>query len=740
MMVEDNRKKIRVAVIGGGCGALTAAFHLSQGKRANRYEITIYQMGWRLGGKGASGRNKAEHNRTEEHGLHVWMGFYENAFRLIRSCYDELPKSNRQSPFGSWDEAFIADHWVGVADESRGVWRTWNSFFPATPGLPGDPIDSETNPFALRGYMARACDLLRALIHSGYSGSAEKLSDPNDLASVTPETIVDKITSILRTGVLTGASALYEAMTVLQVVLSGRFSLPGGDYLVLRYADAVAKNLKAQAESLFDNDKDLGPKLELVELVVTVIVGILRDQLLSDPDGLDAINDEDCVAWLKRHGASARATSSPIVRALYDMAFANVKTSRHDTPGLAAGQALRGALRLFFTYRGSFFWKMRAGMGDAVFSPLYEVLKQRGVKFEFFHELVDIRTKAVEGSRRVTALHFLKQAQVKPRSSVANLNALAARAVKDREYYPLDDDGCWPSKADASQLERVAAGVVNFEAPCSKELIADDDLIELTSDQFDCVVLGASVGALESACPDLLKHDARWRSMVQNLKTVPTQTLQLWLYEGLDTLCPTPTPITVSGFKKPFDTWSDMTHVIAQETWEKDLENPKPRPKALIYLCGGLPYVWDDERPLDRDEALAQAVDHLDRDLPLLLPKLADKDRRAFRWALLEPNPPAFDAKQSWLKFDDKKERIASQYFAINTNPSDGYVLTRPGTMQYRISPLDSGYENMTIAGDWTDCGFNEGCVEAAVMSGLLASHAVCRSPRLEDIVGFDHP
>ena len=55
-------------------------------------------------------------------------------------------------------------------------------------------------------------------------------------------------------------------------------------------------------------------------------------------------------------------------------------------------------------------------------------------------------------------------------------------------------------------------------------------------------------------------------------------------------------------------------------------------------------------------------------------------------------------------------------------------------------SPLDASVINMTIAGDWTECGFNEGCIEAAVMSGMLASHAICGFPALEDIVGYDHP
>ena len=86
------------------------------------------------------------------------------------------------------------------------------------------------------------------------------------------------------------------------------------------------------------------------------------------------------------------------------------------------------------------------------------------------------------------------------------------------------------------------------------------------------------------------------------------------------------------------------------------------------------------------------------------------------------------------------EDRFEAQYWRANVNPTDRYVLALPGSLQYRISPLDNTYDNMTVAGDWTDCGFNEGCVEAAVMSGRLAAHAISCSPRLEEIIGYDHP
>src|SRR5262249_51657024 len=70
------RKAVRVAIIGGGCGSMAAAFELTRPEHHRRYQVTVYQQGFRLGGKGASGRGPG--NRIEEHGLHIWMGFYEN--------------------------------------------------------------------------------------------------------------------------------------------------------------------------------------------------------------------------------------------------------------------------------------------------------------------------------------------------------------------------------------------------------------------------------------------------------------------------------------------------------------------------------------------------------------------------------------------------------------------------------------------------------------------------------------
>jgi uncharacterized protein with NAD-binding domain and iron-sulfur cluster len=80
--------KRKVVIIGGGMGALAAAFDLTRTEALrDQFDVTIYQMGWRLGGKAASGRDYE--GRVVEHGLHVWFGCYENAFGLVREAYDE---------------------------------------------------------------------------------------------------------------------------------------------------------------------------------------------------------------------------------------------------------------------------------------------------------------------------------------------------------------------------------------------------------------------------------------------------------------------------------------------------------------------------------------------------------------------------------------------------------------------------------------------------------------------------
>ena len=111
------------------------------------------------------------------------------------------------------------------------------------------------------------------------------------------------------------------------------------------------------------------------------------------------------------------------------------------------------------------------------------------------------------------------------------------------------------------------------------------------------------------------------------------------------------------------------------------------------------------------------------------LPRSAHAYPAEFRWDLLVGD----DAGASG------SDRLASQFIRANWAPSERYVQSLPGTDKYRLKPGDSGYDNLVLAGDWTDCGFNAGCVEAATMSGLLAARAITGDDH-DDVVGYDHP
>ena len=135
-MVGDG--KIKIAIIGGGCASIAAAWELSKPEHAGRYEITVYQEGWRLGGKGASGRGV--NGRIEEHGLHIWLGFYDNAFRMMRQCHAELEGAGLGDLYGDWRDAWTPENDIALYSAAEaGGFERWDAHMPPRPGLRAIP-------------------------------------------------------------------------------------------------------------------------------------------------------------------------------------------------------------------------------------------------------------------------------------------------------------------------------------------------------------------------------------------------------------------------------------------------------------------------------------------------------------------------------------------------------------------------------------------------------------------------
>lgn len=75
--------KRRVIVVGAGVAGLTCAHELSRTTEARpAFSVRIFEMGHEVGGQLASAHNPQRWGRNEEHGFHVWFGWYDNTFRL----------------------------------------------------------------------------------------------------------------------------------------------------------------------------------------------------------------------------------------------------------------------------------------------------------------------------------------------------------------------------------------------------------------------------------------------------------------------------------------------------------------------------------------------------------------------------------------------------------------------------------------------------------------------------------
>ena len=137
-MAETGSEKTRIAILGGGISALTAAFELTeQDPDGSQFDITVYTLGWRLGGKAAVGRDAAQYDRALEHGLHIWAGFYDNAFDIVRRLYARLGRDPE-----AWKSCFAPLNHFTVTETDGATWKPWLLQFPSNdlePGL-GPPL------------------------------------------------------------------------------------------------------------------------------------------------------------------------------------------------------------------------------------------------------------------------------------------------------------------------------------------------------------------------------------------------------------------------------------------------------------------------------------------------------------------------------------------------------------------------------------------------------------------------
>lgn len=666
---------------------LAAAWRLSEPGWRDRFEsIVVYQRGWRLGGKGASSRG--ENSRIEEHGLHVWLGSYENAFALLRECYAQLDRATTDpdAPIRDWTEALTPSDNLGLADRWGSDWLVWPGHLSRNEGLPGDP-ETVGREMTAVDFLRRAMQLLL-----DFANSIDAATELGLALTTSPDPP--------RASVAAVQSAALAAVAALAS------QIPGDD--VLEHVDNVLDIIS----DVLDGDQEPNQRRSwlLLSMVTATARGLLADGVLTDPRGFRALNDEDFGDWIIRHRAHPGVVEFPLVRAMYDMVFGY--TDGHpNRPTFGAGVAVFMTGLVLFGYKGAFFWKMTAGMGDVIIAPLYQALRQRGVEFEFFH--------------RVDGLHLSDNRLAVDAITMGRQVRLADGIEHYEPLTRVRGLPVFPARPLADQLASRQSG--SLETHFGPREDVETRVLRRGVD-FDHVVLAVSLGMIPIIGQELLEDRRDWRDMTTQIETVATQAFQIWWRVDDHALGWHMPGVTTSAYLPPFDTWASMPQTLWAEDWPDD-----DKPAAVGYFCGSLETEWStaiDRNDYVRDcetRVRADILEFLDHDVGFYLPGAVNDS--GFDWHLV-----------SGVNGERGESALASQHVSVNIDPSDRYVQSVPGSDRYRLRCDESGYDNLVLAGDWTDCGLNAGCIEAAVMSGLQAANALLGRSRFHRIRGYYLP
>ncbi len=694
--------KQKIAVLGGGVGALSAAFYLTeQPGWSEKYEITVYQQGWRLGGKCASGHDLRPGYgwRIYEHGLHIFAGFYDQAFDLLRRAYDEIDRPDDHPNKTVWD-AFTPEDNIALVDnvDPEQPNRLWYMNFEPNGRLPGDSLDAAPMIVMIQRLVA-------VLVHGTPVPLQKKGAAGQTVAQTPAPGPVEDPFAWLWHFVQKTADEL-ESLAM--------------EFILHQLILVIEQKMKSVVSGPQDPTTTLEIERFLLSayLVQSVVRGVIAFDLLNK--GYDSIDTYEWSEWLYLNAVEVAKGSpewgDPVTRAnqlldwapiatLYDYVFGFGDGGDVKFRSFGAGTALRSAM-LMISYKGHFFWKMRGAMGDVVIAPVYLALKQRGVRFNFFTRITGLNIDANE--QRLASIDYVQQVGLKdPDAGYQPLVDIPIpgwpRPLEGWPATPL-----WDQLADAD-ADRAAAR--DFEAEHNDAPGAGDVAGQLKAGvDFDLAVLGISVGGLKQVCasfPERLPQ-SKWGPMFGAITLTRTVAMQLWLTRRQDDLGNQGPDRTLTGAGQPYSSWSDMSHLLARETW-----NGADRPRSIAYFCGQM---QGPENGLGADiKAYDLAVSWL-------------SSNSALYWsrATGAGSPYGLDPG---LLFDPEPalggDPLTRQYIRANCNPSDLYVQSPKNSVYTRMDANESGLDNLFLTGDWTLNGLNSGCAEAAARSGARCADAI---------------
>lgn len=716
----------KVAILGGGMAGLATAFELSRTpEQREKFEITIYQNGWRAGGKLASGRNQKVAQRNEEHGLHVWLGFYENAFGLIRDVYDQLEVKSTDA-FLTWQDAFKGQDFTPLGEKYPAGWTYWPVTWPTNADSPG------TGRLALTpwGALTELVSILETLLGQLLRHPAAQHQAPEAHARSTLEGIFAVFAGaasaaedeVLHTLPSLAAQATRLARAIEQHEHHHTAAHHASLAALLRL---IATGVERFVEKLASDHPAIRGIFHVLVIGLAVAVGLVdpRWKILETGD-LSAVDGLELRAFLKENGGCPEVIDEASeLRAFYDLAF-GFRDGRLDQPSLAAGASIRAILRIVLSMKGHVLYLPQAGFGEAVIAPLVRVLEQNGVRFRWFHRVQ--RIEVTPDGASVAKVHFAQQAE-----------PIAGR-YEPMKYDEATGSWWWPTEPFWDQLKdghAMEAAGIDFESKWRQP--PDPKPVSIAAgEEFDELVLAIAHGVfkplndeptladeLYAACPAL-------RSAIEAQGVVPTQALQLWTRPTLAGLGFTdPKPAMVAA-PEILDVWADMTQTLRFERWPAAMT-----PGFVAYVCAIL--------PTDLYRAPSTERDVPDRALALVLRTARAYYEKHTGW--MWPNATQRDAPEA-LDYDvlvappsvTGADRLSFQYVRANVDPTECCVNTLPGTTALRVGargpqndggPVTPWFTNLSFAGDWARSVTDTACVEGAVSSAKAVSRALSGFP-----------
>ncbi len=661
-------KPIRVAILGAGPAGLAAAWGLTAPEQNGRYEVTLYQSGWQAGGLCSTGRVAPE-MWVNQNGTHYLFGAYGNTFRLCQQAYAELHAAGHHA-LGTFEEQFVARDRLVLKQFFKGQWTDWVIQFPTNTRVPG---------------------------------SVNATPDQADVAAMVVQWLLELLTGaegldwLQKAGVFSRAITSRTATQLLRAALVPLRQAATGRVDAALLA-ATASSLRGLRRWLWwVLEERITEQVEalrlwiLMDLGIAVALALLEDEELR-ARGFAGIDGLDLREWLTRWGASEESVWSPAVTAWYN-AIAGYEGGDLRRPNVSAGVSLASLFHLLGAYSGSFAYQITWSIGDSLIGPLYQALVNRGVSFAFFHRVWKLTPDAA--GERIETVELERQVEL-----------ASGDPLSYRPFVTIRGRPVWPDQPDWEQIVGGDPG-----GPRLNSFYAErrGKTLELRAGRdFDVLISAMGSAVYRYYAPELVRQSPRWKAIVEQLRTVETQSLRLWFHDDLPGLGWLHGAPIVSGFAQPFATWEDPTPLLASELW-----NPPAR--TLAHLFGPLPHpqvypapeAGPDYERRQQERAELDARAWLDHSFGHLWPGAVDKLR-----------PPSVD----WTK-------LVHHQIRANPGPVEAYTMITAGSLAARPRVDESGYTNLLLAGDWTRNGFEVGSVEGAVLSGLQASRALSGLP-----------